>query len=99
MFVIYWQSMMSLIKHRRDWFLISYATALFIIGTLYLIGCIILTGKIFVDLRDIPGGPLAALLQIYSSPIVMMANASFPLQSWLTDALIASSFSKHFTYV
>lgn len=90
MFVLYFQSLQVLLKRRRDYFLGIHATALFIIGTTYLIGCMVLTEKMFVDNRMVPGGPSQAIVDVYSQPIVMLANASFPLQSWLADALIVS---------
>lgn len=92
MFVLYWQSMQVILRRRKDFFLGIHATALFTVGTFYLIGCMILTGKIFIDHRMVPGGPVAALTMVYSQPIVMLANASFPLQSWLADGLIVSHF-------
>ncbi|KAF8582008.1 hypothetical protein K439DRAFT_1647725 [Ramaria rubella] len=65
-----------------------FSTSIFILGTLYLAGCMVLTSKMFIDERNMPGGPAAVIVAVYSQPPVMMANVSFAMQRWLADFLI-----------
>jgi len=87
--VLYLLSMQALaLRNRREWFLPLFSTCIFVVGTMYLIGSMFIGCKIFIDDRNIEGGPSQALVDIYWEPIVVMADVSFPLQSWLTDGLI-----------
>ena len=71
--------------------LMGLTTIMMILATLYLAGCIVLSTRMFIDDRNYPGGPIGYLIKMYSVPVTMMANAAYPIDSWICDGLMVSA--------
>jgi hypothetical protein len=86
---------------KSNWWLLLYIVAMFILGTLFLAGDIVMSTKAWIDNRNFPGIPAAGLppgpngyvLVEFSAPQTMMANAAYSIQSWLADGLMVSIFT------
>ena len=63
---------------------------LFILGTLHIAGGIDFLQRMWIDKRDLPGGPLQWLTEDYGDPVNTMSNASGPLLFLVQDGVLVS---------
>jgi amino acid transporter len=70
-----------------------YITLTFTCCTLYIISLLAFTQQAFIDGRNIPGGPSAYEIVMFSIPIDMLGNAGFMMLSWVCDVINVSSSS------
>ena len=78
-------------------FLLVYITVMFILSTLFYASNVQYTQLAFIDNRNIPGGPNAYELSMFSIPIDELGNVCAVMTTWLCDALIVSKSSSAFT--
>ena len=77
-------------EKKKNLFLITYISVIFILSTLYTVALFEFTQESFVDGRNIPGGPNAFESQMYSLPIDMLGNATMVMVTWLCDIVNVS---------
>ena len=77
---------------RISWGLVAYITVNFILGTLAQAGEMRFTQLMFIDDRNIPGGPNGFIDAEYSNPPGMLTTTSYVILNWFADALVVGSF-------
>ncbi|KAF9066945.1 hypothetical protein BDP27DRAFT_1329721 [Rhodocollybia butyracea] len=95
LFVVFLQAayFLYMVPHRfsgkkRNWILIAYAWITFGLATIF-IGMDLHTLELmFIDHRDVPGGPIAYSASQYSSVFVVFANSTFIVAEWFADAFL-----------
>ena len=71
---------------------------MFILSTLFYASNVQYTQLAFIDNRNIPGGPTAYELSMFSIPIDELGNVCAVMTTWLCDALIVSKSSTFIMY-
>ena len=68
---------------------------LFILGTFHIAGAINFFQRMWIDKRDLPGGPLQWLIESYGDPVNTLSSASGPPIHLVQDAaLVRLSFAR-----
>ena len=71
--------------------LLAYVAVIWIIATVHLSTRIKWYEMIWIDNRNIPGGPIGVLFNKFSLPINTVGNASFVINNCLTDLMVVST--------
>ncbi|ESK90410.1 hypothetical protein Moror_13676 [Moniliophthora roreri MCA 2997] len=72
-------------SYMRNIFFIVYTSIIFVLSTLYMVGLLQFTQLSFIDGRNIPGGPNAFEVIMFSLPIDMLANVIMVIITWFCD--------------
>ena len=75
-------------KTTKTYFLLTYISCSFILGTLAISSSSVITQYTFIDDRNFPGGPSAFAAQDFSIGIQSMGDFCSVIGNWFTDALL-----------
>lgn len=91
-FIIYLLTLTAILrkpaKASKEWFHIFFASALFVLGLLYVAFDNDMQVNDFIDDRDFPGGPEAYESAHYSDALTVIPNVFFVVTEWIADAFL-----------
>lgn len=75
---------------RLHWGFLIFISALFVLGTINIACNTKFSQMMWIDDRNIPGGPNAWLEEDYTTPVNIVGNAAYIFSNFLADAMIVS---------
>ena len=80
----------SLPGKRISWIFLSALCSLFAMGTITIACTAKFSEQMWIDYREIPGGPNAFLAEHYDTPVNVLGNAAYIAANFLADAIVVS---------